>query len=137
MGTIDAAAFIDGKYGILDIKTSQAIYRNHNLQTAAYIAAAQNEKRKPTTRWILRINRQKHCLVCGATLRRKGGRNKIKLNGGIRSRQHQWPETKREIEFKKFPVWRKDLHAFLAAKKLWEWDNQTMLRKLEYKSPLI
>ncbi len=135
-GTIDAAAFIDGKYGILDIKTSQAIYRDHNLQTAAYMAATQKEKKKPITRWILRIDQRKHCTLCGATLRCKGGRNKIKLNG-VKYCRHQWSETRGEIEFKEFPVWRKDFYAFLAAKKLWEWENQTMLKKLGYKSSLI
>jgi len=35
-GTIDALALINGRFGILDIKTSQAIYRDYNLQTAAY-----------------------------------------------------------------------------------------------------
>src|SRR4030042_3068821 len=35
-GTIDALALIGGKFGILDIKTSQGIYREYNLQTAAY-----------------------------------------------------------------------------------------------------
>ena len=38
-GTLDAVALIDGKMGILDIKTSQEIYRDYNLQTSAYMAA--------------------------------------------------------------------------------------------------
>ncbi len=32
-GTLDAIALIDGKMGILDIKTSQEVYRDYNLQT--------------------------------------------------------------------------------------------------------
>src|SRR3989338_3484974 len=36
-GTVDALAIIDGKFGVLDIKTSQAIYRDYNLQTSAYM----------------------------------------------------------------------------------------------------
>src|SRR3989344_6203373 len=42
-GTIDALALIDGKFGVLDIKTSQAIYRDYNLQTSAYIEALLSE----------------------------------------------------------------------------------------------
>src|SRR3972149_1450408 len=34
-GTIDAVALITGKFGVLDINTSQAIYRGYNLQTSA------------------------------------------------------------------------------------------------------
>src|SRR3989344_6129792 len=42
-GTLDALALIDGKFGVLDVKTSQSIYRDYNLQTSAYMAALQNE----------------------------------------------------------------------------------------------
>ena len=47
-GTLDALALIGGKFGVLDIKTSQAIYRDYDLQTAAYMAAIQNEHKKWT-----------------------------------------------------------------------------------------
>ena len=81
-GTLDALALIDGKFGVLDIKTSQAIYRDYNLQTAAYMAAVQNEHKNIQTRWILRIDQIKTCFDCGATLRqkRRPGKNKIALD---------------------------------------------------------
>ena len=77
-GTLDAVALIDGKLGILDIKTSQAIYRDYNLQTSAYIAALHSSLNNLQTRWILRIDQTKICLKCGAVLRSKGGRDKIR-----------------------------------------------------------
>ena len=40
-GTVDALAVIDGKFGVLDIKTSPGFYPEYNLQTAAYIQALQ------------------------------------------------------------------------------------------------
>ncbi|MDZ4231537.1 MAG: hypothetical protein U1C52_01975, partial [Patescibacteria group bacterium] len=77
-GTVDAMALIDGKLGVMDVKTSQGIYRDYNLQTAAYYPPLLEEFRTLQTRWILRIDQNQHCLVCGATNRTKGGREKIR-----------------------------------------------------------
>lgn len=138
-GTLDALALIDGKFGVLDIKTSQAIYRDYDLQTSAYIAAIQNDFKNIETRWILRIDQIKTCLKCGATLRVKGGREKIKLpwsNGGYSAKakdcEHQWSELKGNIELKEFPYWQNDFKAFLGAKKLWEWENDYWLKQAGY-----
>lgn len=138
-GTVDTLALIDGKFGVLDIKTSQAIYRDYNLQTAAYIAALQNDFKNLQTRWILRIDQIKTCLNCGATLRQKGGREKIKLpwsNGGYSEKakncEHQWSELKGNVELKEFPYWQEDFKAFLGAKGLWEWENDYWLKQAGY-----
>jgi len=138
-GTLDALALIDGKFGLLDIKTSQAIYRDYNLQTAAYMGALQNDFKNLQTRWILRIDQIKTCLKCGATLREKGGRKKIKLpwlNGGYSEKakncEHQWSELRGDIELKEFPYWQEDFKAFLGAKKLWEWENEYWLKQIGY-----
>jgi hypothetical protein len=138
-GTLDALALIDGKFGVLDIKTSQAIYRDYNLQTSAYLAAVLKDFKNLQTRWILRIDQTKTCLKCGATLREKGGRQKIKLpwiNGAYSAKakncEHEWSEVKGEIELKEFPYWQEDFKAFLGAKKLWEWENDYWLRQAGY-----
>ncbi|MEK7085318.1 MAG: hypothetical protein AAB904_02190, partial [Patescibacteria group bacterium] len=92
-GTVDALAEIDGKFGVLDIKTSTGFYPEYNLQTAAYVQALQEPEikraialpRNIETRWILRVDQNKICARCGATLREKGGRSKIRTprqNGG-------------------------------------------------------
>ncbi len=134
-GTVDAFALIDGKFGVLDIKTSQAIYRDYNLQTSAYVEAMKNELENLQTRWILKIDQIQRCLRCSATRRVKGGREKIKNGkGGIPcpAGEHEWSDVVGDIEFKEFPYWQKDFEAFLAAKRLWEWENEFWLTKVGY-----
>lgn len=140
-GTVDALALIGGKFGVLDIKTSQAIYRDYNLQTSAYMDALKDEFATLQTRWILKIDQTQNCLVCNATRRIKGGREKIRLaryNGGPSTSSgcpegaHEWSELKGDIELKEFPYWQNDFEAFLGAKKLWEWENEFWLRKIGY-----
>lgn len=139
-GTIDSLALIDGKFGVLDIKTSYNIFRDYNLQTSAYIAALQSKIRELQTRWILRIDQVKTCLLCSATLRQKGGRDKIRLpfsnnSGGLTNAKqcpHQWSELKGEVELREFPYWQNDYEAFLGAKKLWEWENEYVLKQIGY-----
>jgi hypothetical protein len=132
-GTIDALALIDGKFGVLDIKTSQAIYRDYNLQTSAYIMPLKKQLRSLSTRWILRVDQNQKCLKCGATLRTKGGREKIKTskNGGANC-LHEWEPVQGEIELKEFPYYEDDYSAFLGAKKLWEWENDYWLKQIGY-----
>lgn len=134
-GTIDAMALIDGKFGVLDIKTSQAIYRDYNLQTSAYMDALKNEFENLQTRWILKIDQIQTCLRCGAVKRVKGGREKIKTQWGnsiMKNCAHDWSEIKGDVEFREFPYWQDDFSAFLGAKKLWEWENDYWLKKIGY-----
>lgn len=133
-GTVDALATIDGKFGVLDIKTSQAIYRDYNLQTSAYLVPLQKEMRDLSTRWILRVDQNQKCLKCGATRRVKGGREKIKgLNGRNPALcEHEWSEIRGEVELQEFPYFIDDYQAFLGAKKLWEWENEYWLKQIGY-----
>ncbi|MBI2640786.1 MAG: hypothetical protein HYW91_02790 [Candidatus Sungbacteria bacterium] len=154
-GTVDALASIGGKFGVLDIKTSTGFYPEYNLQTAAYASALQEFQVKKTlelprdieTRWILRVNQHKICRQCKATLREKGGRSKIRLarrsfseggngkvNGGsiCPEGEHKWGEMVGEAELREFPYFYKDIRAFVAAKILWEWENDYWLRQIGY-----
>lgn len=137
-GTIDVMGVIDGKFGVLDIKTSQSIYRDYNLQTAAYMEALKDQFENLTTRWILRIDQFQTCTTCGAKRRTKGGNEKIRVNyyNGSGSRncpgEHPWGEMKGVVELQEFPSWQEDFEAFLGAKKLWEWENKEMLKKIGY-----
>lgn len=135
-GTVDLIALLNGKFGVLDIKTSQAIYRDYNLQTSAYIEALLPDFPTLETRWILRIDQVKNCYRCGATLRPKGGNNKIRkaLRGGAlcADNQHEWSELTGMTELQEFPYWKEDFQAFLGAKRLWEWENQYWLEKIGY-----
>lgn len=134
-GTLDAVARIGGKKGILDIKTSQEVYRDYNLQTAAYMAAMNGNVKDLETRWILRIDQVSPCNRCGAVLRSKGGRDKVMTdwkNPKMRACSHEWGPLEGRIELKEFPEWRDDFQAFLGAKKLWEWENESMLKEIGY-----
>jgi len=134
-GTLDAIALIDGKLGILDIKTSQEIYRDYNLQTSAYMAAMKDVVKNLETRWILRIDQSRSCIHCGAILRSKGGKDKIRTdrnNPFMAACVHEWGPVEGEVELREFPYWQDDFEAFLGAKKLWEWENAEWLRKIGY-----
>ncbi len=132
-GTIDALALVDGRIGVMDIKTSQAIYRDYNLQTAAYMEPLERFVKNLETRWILRVDQNQMCLRCGATLRVKGGREKIKSRGAACGENaHAWSEVRGVVELKEFPFWKEDYDAFLSAKKLWEWENEYWLKKIGY-----
>lgn len=143
-GTTDALVFIDGKFGVLDIKTSSGFWPEYNLQTAAYISALQEFDIKRSlglprdveTRWILRVDRHKICQKCGAALREKGGRSKVK-NGRYnynpcQENIHEWGSLEGEVELKEFPYFYKDFRAFMAAKVLWEWESDYWLKKIGY-----
>src|SRR3989344_3058525 len=144
-GTVDALAIIDGKFGVLDIKTSPGFYPEYNLQTAAYVTAlkeyhikqALGLTREIETRWILRINQHRRCQQCTATLREKGGRSKVR-NGKLQRKsscednEHDWGPAEGDIELREFPYYYRDAKAFLAAKTLWEWENNYWLRQIGY-----
>jgi len=134
-GTLDAIAFIDGKVGILDIKTSQDIYRDYNLQTSAYMAAMKHQINNLETRWILRIDQSRPCIHCGARLRSKGGKDQVKIqwdNPFMRFCNHEWGDVEGKIELQEFPYWQEDFEAFLGAKRLWEWEHKDWLKKIGY-----
>ncbi len=140
-GTIDTLATIDGRFGVLDIKTSESVYRDYNIQTSAYMDALTREFKDLTTRWILRIDQVQTCKDCNATRRNKGGREKIKNNGRSPARGgqvcynngHDWNEPKGVIELKEIESpWQEDFQGFLGAKKLWEWEHADWLRKIGY-----
>jgi hypothetical protein len=134
-GTLDAIAKIDGKVGILDIKTSQEIYRDYNLQTSAYMAAMRDKVPDLETRWILRIDQVQKCGLCGSSLRTKGGRAKVMTknwNPYTRVCKHEWGPMEGIIELKEFPDWQEDYHAFLGAKRLWEWEYYDTLKEIGY-----
>ncbi len=144
-GTIDGLASIDGKFGVLDIKTSTGFFPEYNLQTAAYVLALQEFEIKNAlalprdieTRWILRIDQHRICSICFARCREKGGRTKIRKaypsRGPVcREDAHIWGETVGDVELKEFPYFYRDIKAFLAAKTLWEWENDYLLRQVGY-----
>ena len=141
-GTIDALALINGKFGSLDIKTSMDFYRDYNLQTSAYMDTLIKDPSlpDPQTRWILRVDQVKTCQKCFSTLRPKGGVEKIRkpypLPPGAKicsdPNEHEWGPLTGTAQIKESPYWKEDFEAFLAAKKLWEWENEYWLKRIGY-----
>ncbi len=129
-GTMDAFAEISGKQGVLDIKTSYAIFRDYGIQTAAYAEALKEQGHQNLTRWILRIDQQKPCLKCSARLREKGGFSKVR--GGSKTCLHEFGPMKGDVELKELYDLGYDTKAFLAAKSLWEWENSYWLKQVGY-----
>lgn len=131
-GTIDVLAEINGKLGVLDIKTSVAIYRDYGLQAAAYVEALSEKlSMPPLTRWILRLDQSRSCLRgCGAKMRDKGGRKKVRNKNGENGCPHVWGKLTGEFELKELKSFDADLRAFLASKSLWEWENDYWLSKI-------
>lgn len=128
-GTLDVLAEINGRPGVLDIKTSYAVFRDYGLQTAAYVEALREAEGWPTlTRWILRLDQSQNCQFCGAVLRTKGGREKVRKEN--RPCEHVWGEMLGEAELKELSDYQSDFKAFLACKTLWEWEHEFWLKRL-------
>jgi hypothetical protein len=144
-GRIDALVSLDGKFGVLDIKTSAGFYSDYNLQTAAYVLAL-NEyevrknlaiRRNIDTRWILRLDQERRCGQCSATLREKGGRRKIRPRREYSlplcpPEEHRWGNLEGIAEIKEFPYSHADTKAFIATKILWEWEHNYWLKRIGY-----
>lgn len=128
-GTVDIIGKLNGRLGVLDIKTSYSIYRDYGLQTAAYVEAIRENNIFPTTRWVLRIDQAKECVKCGARMREKGGN--IKIRGGIGECNHQWGPAVGEIELKELDSFESDIKAFLACKTLWEWEHERWVKQIK------
>jgi len=128
-GTIDILAEINGKVGILDIKTSLGIYRDYGMQTAAYVEAFKEDPNiPPLTSWVLRLDQARKCNLCGATRREKGGN--VKIRGDKNNCQHDWSAVQGTAEFKELEGFDSNIKAFLAAKQLWEWEHEDWLKKI-------
>ncbi len=128
-GTLDVLAEVDGKLGVLDIKTSYSIFRDFSIQTSAYIEALKEiPSLPPLAGWILRIDQCQKCLKCPATLRVKGGN--IKIRGERGQCLHSWSPLKGECELKELTVLDRDIKAFFACKNLWEWEHEYWIRQL-------
>jgi hypothetical protein len=130
-GTVDVVAEINGLVGVLDIKTSKAVYRDYGMQTAAYRSALLEDTGgpQPQVSWILRLDQARACAHCGGAMRTKGGN--VRVTGrGSRTCIHQWGPMVGQFEFKALDDHDADLRAFLAAKSLWEWEYRDYLERL-------
>lgn len=130
-GTVDLIAEVGGVRGIVDLKTSTVLSKEHFLQTAAYLHAYNKMKGKQRScegRWILRIDQYQECRGCFAKLREKYGSSRV--SGGKRLCNHQWSSWKGEVEFKKLEGYGRDFDLFLEVKERWEWANREWLLRI-------
>ena len=130
-GTVDLVAEVNGVVGVVDIKTSKAVYRDYGLQTAAYAEALREDtsRPRPATSWVLRLDQCRTCANCGGSLRNKGGN--VRVTGrGSRMCSHAWGPMTGQFEFVELGDHDADLKAFLAAKDLWEWEHRDYLVQL-------
>ncbi len=133
-GTLDCLAEVNGQLGVLDIKTSYAIYRDYGIQTSAYAEALHEDpSMPPLKRWILRLDQARYCIRgCGAKMREKGGNIKIRTEKGRPTDcPHIWGDLLGEIELRELSDFEKDIRAFLAAKDLWEWEHDYWLSQMK------
>ncbi|MDP3901322.1 MAG: PD-(D/E)XK nuclease family protein [bacterium] len=128
-GTIDMVAEVAGRLGVVDVKTTSAVTRQHRLQTAAYLAALRKERGiEADGRWILRIDQYQLCLGCEARITAKYGNHRPQ--GGHESCNHQWGEARAESELTELTNFEQDLEGFLDAKERWEWANRFTLAEI-------
>ena len=130
-GTVDMIAEVEGRVGVIDLKTSTTIVKEHALQTAAYLQAynkMKGIKNSCETRWILRIDQYKECMGCLAKMRDKYGHARI--HGGKEACNHQWSQLRGEVEFKELEDQEKDFELFLDMKERWEWTNKELLVRI-------
>ncbi|MBI4138193.1 MAG: hypothetical protein HY482_01185 [Candidatus Wildermuthbacteria bacterium] len=128
-GTLDLVAEVQGRVGVVDVKTASVMREEYALQTAAYMGAynlGAPGKEKAETRWILRIDQYRECRGCMA--RKKDKDKKGRAQGGNEQCNHQWGEAVGAAEFLEFPDFLQDFNAFLAAKEVWEWYHRGILR---------
>lgn len=134
-GNIDVLTEINGKFGILDIKTTDRFWDDQFIQTAAYFQAHnEGNIRKADTHWVLRIDQYEECRQCGAKRRDKGG--ELEIKGGDMLCNHNWSNTKGVCELKEVSDHNLYLEMFLTAKKLWELVNRDYLAKIENRAML-
>jgi hypothetical protein len=144
-GTFDFIGYVNGKFSVVDIKTSSSIYKDYGLQTSAYLYAL-NEygsifdsegrfvKKIPKeieSRFILLIRRKRICEKCGAEYIVRSGREP-KIENGDPNCEHKFGEIIGEFELKEFENHTNDFKAFLACKDLWEWENEFFLKQIGY-----
>lgn len=128
-GTIDLVAEVEGSVGVIDVKTTSGVTRQHRLQTAAYLSALRKERGLQTDkRWILRIDQHQLCLGCEAKVTAKYG--SYKPQGGKVSCNHQWGGLQVSVELLELENFERDLEGFLEAKERWEWTNRAQLAEI-------
>ena len=123
IGKMDIEAKVNGKLCLIDIKTSNGIYNEMYMQTAAYVMADQEEsKRKYHGRWLIRLSKE--------TEKEYNERMERKNVNRIKKGKEPYAFPGYQVFEAKFldeekGNLKRDFTGFLAAKGLFEFDKQT------------
>lgn len=119
IGTADCLALVDGELSLVDFKTSNGLYNDVMMQTAAYVKAWEHEHDKQiVNRWALRLAKETE----EEHFERHERKCFIKGKDPVNLPPYQL------FEFMKFEgreQLEKDFNAFCCAKSLFEWDYET------------
>jgi hypothetical protein len=114
IGKMDIEAKVNGKLCLVDIKTSNSLYNDYCLQTAAYVKADEEEgNRKYSGRWLVRVSKESETEY----LKRMMKKGKTECDPYVAFEAKYLDEDKNNID--------RDFKAFLACKELFDWDRQT------------
>lgn len=125
MGKGDFAAVIDGKKCLCDLKTSNALYKEVRMQTAAYRYADEEEQGMPYAgRWAIRISKETE----DEYLHRMSLKEDIKalLGKELPDKQHYMVFEAKFLDENR-TAFKSDFKAFQACLELSNWDSVTKI----------
>jgi len=130
MGTLDLEAIVDGIYCLVDFKSSNGLYNSVRMQTASYVEADQEERKKKVYkgRWALRFSKYTEAEYIKREERKKVIKAHIARIKGKEFKDYVIPPyVAFEAKFmdKEKGMMEYDFDAFLSAKNLYEWDKKT------------
>jgi len=123
IGTMDIEAKIDGKLCLVDLKSSNGLYNTVRLQTAAYVLADQEESGKEYEgRWAIRLAKETE------------KEHKVRMDKKNLARARRGKDAYAYPAYQVFEAkfldetpedMKRDMEAFLSAKNLYRWNNET------------
>ncbi|MFA5080279.1 MAG: hypothetical protein WC472_01500 [Candidatus Paceibacterota bacterium] len=127
IGTMDIEAIIDGKLALTDLKSSSGLYNTVRMQTSAYAKAdmENDPSKKYETRWAIRLTKETESEYYERMNKKK-----------MKSKDPETYEIPEYVIFeaKEFPdKMEEDYQAFLNAKGLYDWDDETDFYKIAQK----
>jgi hypothetical protein len=123
IGKMDIEAMVNGKLCLIDIKTSNGMYNDYAMQTAAYVRADEEETgKKYSGRWLIRLAKETE----REYLARMAKKNADRMRKG---REAITPPAYEVFETKflddEATNMERDFQAFLHAKALFLWNKET------------
>lgn len=131
VGQLDIRARVDGKLCLIDLKSSNGLYNEVRMQTAAYVMADQEESgRKYAARWALRLSKNTEAEYMAKeelkkALKRAKAQYEKKAFADYDIPKWQIFEAKPLDELGDGSELKRDFEAFTHAQFLYRWNNET------------